>query len=202
MDISEIIRTRRSIRRFIQKTIKRNILIELVDNARCAPSAANRQPLEYIIIDEAKVMSRLFEELSWAGYVKPKRNPPPFGRPVAYIVVLINKKRVLGDYGKADAAAAIESIILAAWSKGIGSCWLGSFKQENIREIFEIPEGYEIDSIIALGYPGEKPVMEEVKDSNNEEAVKYYLDEKDVLHVPKRKLENISHLNMYGRPFV
>ena len=200
MDLNTIIRTRRSIRRFKKKTIERNILLELIENARCAPSAANCQPVEYIIIDEAKNMAILFEQLSWAGYVKPKRNPPPFSRPVAYIIILINTKRELDDYGKIDAAAAIVNIILTAWNMSIGSCWLGSIQRQNIKKYFNIPDEYKIDSVIALGYPDEKPVMEETK-NDSDEAIKYYIDEKDVLHVPKRKLKSISHLNMYGKTF-
>ena len=62
-----------------------------------------------------------------------------------------------------------------------------------------IPDSLEVDSVVALGYPDEEPIMEEAKD-NSEDAVRYYLDDTDRLHVPKRKLRHIGHLNKYGCP--
>jgi nitroreductase len=97
-----------------------------------------------------------------------------------------------------DAAAAIENIILTAWSKGIGSCWLGAIQRDNIRKILAVPENFQIDSVIALGYPDEKPVMEDAK-NDSDEGLKYYLDDNDKLHVPKRPLTKIGHLNRYGK---
>lgn len=199
MDFSELIKTRRSIRRFKPTPIDRSTLIELLDAARSAPSAANRQPLEYVLVVEPAVVQKLFEQLAWAAFVQPKRNPPQGSRPVAYIVVLVNTDRRLASFGPVDAAAAIENILLAAWSKGIGSCWLGSIHRDNIRKLLAIPDSLEINSVVALGYPGEQPITEDAKDSSDE-AVRYYLDDADRLHVPKRTLNSISHLNRYGRP--
>ncbi|MBU2457889.1 MAG: nitroreductase family protein, partial [Planctomycetes bacterium] len=93
-----------------------------------------------------------------------------------------------------DAAAAIENILLAAWGKGIGSCWLGLIDREKISQILNIAPKYHIDSVVALGKPAEKPVMEDAKT----EDTKYYLDDKDTLHVPKRPLKKILHFNRFG----
>ncbi|MHC5060179.1 MAG: nitroreductase family protein [Planctomycetota bacterium] len=194
MDISEAIKKRRSIRWFKQDDIPEEILSELIESARCAPSAANRQPLEYVIVRRDDLRARVFAQLAWAGYVQPRRDPPAGKRPAAYIIVLINKERALADFGPVDAAAAIENILLTAQGRGIGSCWLGSIKRDKIREILEIPDLYEIDSVIALGYPDEQPVMEDCKD----ESIEYYLDDKDVLHVPKRPVRSITHMNKFG----
>jgi nitroreductase len=194
MDILDLIKTRRSIRRFSQEKLDRNFLIELVEAARCAPAVANIQPLEYIIVDEAGICQRLFEALSWAGHVRPRRNPSPNQRPVAYIVVLINPEIKKDAAAVVDSASAIENILLAAWAKGVGSCWLGAVDRIKILEILNLDEKYLIDSVIALGKPAETPVMEDAK----EEDTKYYLDYKDVLHVPKRPLKKILHLNKFG----
>jgi nitroreductase len=197
MEFIEIVKTRRSIRRFKPKKIERKILLELLEAARCAPSAANKQPLEYIIINEQENKEKIFEQLAWAGYVRPRRDPAPGSRPVAYIVILVNSQRALGEYSNVDAAAAIENIILTAWSKGIGSCWLGSVQREKIRELLGVPEHLEINSVVALGYPDEKPIMEDAK-KDDEESLRYYLDDCDRLHVPKRILTSLGHLNRYG----
>ena len=193
MDAIEAIKTRRTIRLFKQDAISDETLLELLECARCGPAAANRQPLEYIIVNEAVVNAKIFECLAWAGYVKPKRYPPADKRPVAYIIVLMNKT-IGNDKSKSvDAAAAIENVLVSAWSMGIGSCWLGAIDRERIREICNVPEGYDIDSVVALGYPAERPVMEDCKG----ESVKYYLDEDDVLHVPKRTIKSIVHYNRF-----
>ncbi len=192
MDLFDLIKTRRSIRRFSQEKLDRNFLIELVEAARCAPATANLQPLEYIIVDEPKICEKLFEALSWAGHVRPKRNPLPNQRPVAYIVVLANSE--IKSNAPVDAAAAIENILLAAWGKGVGSCWLGAIDRMKILQVLDIDEKYQVDSVVALGKPDEKPVMEDAKGDDT----KYYLDEKDVLHVPKRAMAKILHFNKFG----
>jgi nitroreductase len=137
----------------------------------------------------------LFEHLAWAGYVKPKRNPPAGKQPVAYIVVLTDPAKSPERACLGDAAAAIENILLAAWSLEIGSCWLGAINRDEIKKLLAIRSELYIDSVLALGYPAENPIMEEAKAGSTQ----YYLDENDTLHVPKRPLSEIAHFNSYGR---
>ena len=85
--------------------------------------------------------------------------------------------------------------MLAAQSKNIGSCWLGAINRDAISELFNIPSNYEINSVIALGYPAENPVYEEISATSGN--IKYYLDDNDQLHVPKRSIEKICHLNSF-----
>lgn len=106
-------------------------------------------------------------------------------------MVLINPR--INKAAQHDAAAAIENMILTAVSKGIGSCWVGSVDRQKLRQILQIPEHFKIDSVLALGYPDEKPVAEEMKDS-----IKYYEDKNGQLHVPQRKLKDILYQNRYG----
>ena len=185
MDVWQAIRGRRSIRWFKQEPISKVLLVELVEAGRCAPSAANRQPLEFIIVNSEEQRSKIFAQLAWAGYVRPRRDPPAGKQPVAYIIVLVNRERALAKFGSVDAAAAIENILLAAQGNQIGSCWLGSIN---------IPDKYDIDSVVALGYPDEQPIMEDCKG----DSIEYYLDDKDTLHVPKRPLPSITHMNKFG----
>ena len=194
MDILQAIKTRRTIRLFKQDTVADELLIEFVEAGRCAPSSANRQPLEYVVINDARMLDEVFAQLAWAGYIKPKRTPPDDLRPTAYIVVLVNGD--ISSDSSADAAAAVENILLAAWAKGIGSCWIGSIKRDEMRKILELPNNYSIDSVVALGRPAEEPVMEDCRDG----SIKYYLDENDRLHVPKRPLKAIMHINRFAKP--
>ena len=185
MGTYELIRSRRSIRKFQQKKIDRKKLEKMIDAARLAPSAANMQPLKYIIADEADKTEAIFNCLKWAGYITPAGDPGEGEHPVAYIILLVDKQIRESGY-ELDAGAAAQSIFLTALEDGIGSCWLGAVDREGIRKLLGIPERYLINTVIALGYPAESPVEVEAAGS-----VRYYKDENGVLHVPKRKLEEV-----------
>ncbi|ODS31236.1 MAG: hypothetical protein SCARUB_03657 [Candidatus Scalindua rubra] len=193
MNVYETIIKRRTIRRFKQKPISFEILRKLVNAGRLSPSSANLQPIEYIVIDKPDLVEKVFGTLKWAGYISPAGNPPLGERPVAYIIVLANKKKNSGTCER-DAAAAIENMILVALEEGIGSCWLGAIDINKLTTILELPEHIKIDSVLALGYSNESPQIEEMKDS-----VKYWKDEEGVLHVPKRKLEDVLFYNKYSK---
>ncbi len=190
MKVYDAILLRRSIRRFKQVPIGINLLKKFVNAGRLAPSAANLQPLEFFIINNEELCSEIFKTLSWAGYIKPKWTPSMKERPTAYIIVLVTD--VNNNYYMRDVSLATENIILAAEEENIGSCILCNIERDKIRKILKIPKNIEIDSVIALGYKAEYPVVEDLKDS-----IKYWRDKNEILHVPKRKLDNIIHINNY-----
>jgi nitroreductase len=191
MQVYEAILTRRTIRRYQQKPINEKILEKLINAARLAPSAANLQPCEYILVNEKNIVDQIFPCLKWAGYIAPAGNPPEGEQPVAYIIVLLNRNwRKEG--GDVDAAAAIENILLTAMEEGIATCWLGAIDRDKLRQILGVPEYCAIDSVVALGYPNEKSVVEET-----DETIKYWKDDTGLFHVPKRKLHTILHKNKY-----
>ena len=189
MDIYEAIRKRRTIRKFQQNPIPEDILKKLIDTARIAPSGSNMQPLKFIVVNNEKIREEIFSHVKWAAYIAPKGNPEIDERPTAYIVVCIDNdiRRVTPE---SDAGAAIENILLAAVAENIGTCWMQAVDKPEIKKILNIPEQYAIDSVISLGYPKEESVMEELSDS-----IKYWKDENGVMHVPKRKLEDIMFWN-------
>jgi len=188
--VYEAILSRRTIRRFKQKPVDVKLLKRFVNAARVAPSAANLQPLEYFIISEKKLCARVFETLGWAGYIKPKWTPDESERPTAYIVILVRED--LNKYYKWDVGLSAENIMLVAEEENIGSCILLNINRKKLREILGIPDSLYIDSVIALGYKSETAIMEDMVDS-----VEYYRDENDVLHVPKRKITDILHINKF-----
>jgi nitroreductase len=188
--IYEAILSRRTIRRFKQKPVDVKLLKRFVNAARVAPSAANLQPLEYFIICEKKLCAQVFETLGWAGYIKPKWMPDESERPTAYIVILVRED--FNKYYKWDVGLSAENIMLVAEEENIGSCILLNINRKKLREILGIPDSLYIDSVIALGYKSETAIMEDMVDS-----VEYYRDENDVLHVPKRKITDILHINKF-----
>lgn len=188
-EIIKLMETRRSIRQFKQKSIPQHTIESCVSAARLAPSARNLQPLEFVFIDNESLVKEIFPLLKWAGYIHPDGNPEKGSEPVSYLIVLVNKEICDKNY-KYDAGAAIENFILSSWAHGIGSCWLLSVNRKKLREILNISEKFEIDSVIALGYPDEEPVV-----VDTDENIKYYKDEYNRLHVPKRRMKKIYHIN-------
>jgi len=183
MSTYDLILKRRTIRKFEQKQIPKKILLNCVNAARLAPSAANIQPLEYIII--TKNLDKIFPHTRWAGYLKngaPKKDE----RPVAYIIILSNEN--INPKAKYDAGIATENIILTALEKRISSCLIGSLNREELIKILDIPKNYTIELVIALGYPKQESVEEKFTGD-----IKYWLDKKGILHVPKKNLNKIIH---------
>jgi nitroreductase len=192
MRVRDLILSRRTIRQFKRLPVERSILQDVVNAGRLAPSAANLQPLEFVVIDDEKVCRQVFPCLRWAAYIAPRGNPRPGQEPMAYVVTLVN----LGIRDKGfeyDVGAAMENMILAAREAGLASCWLLSVEREKIAAILKIPATYRIDSVLALGAPAERPLAEEMT-----ESFKYWQDAEGVLHVPKRPLRSVCHFNRFG----
>jgi nitroreductase len=193
MDAYQAAVNRRSIRRFKRDKVPGKILEKCVEAARLSPTGTNKQPLEFIIVDDGKKAAEVFSTLAWAVMIHPAGHPPAGEEPSAYIVILLNKD-ISGVTPEYDAAAAAQTICLVAVSEGLGSCMLASIKHESLAKALDIPESRRIMLVIAMGYANESPVVEHLTDSS-----KYYKDEKGVLHVPKRKLADITYRNGYGQ---
>lgn len=185
MEAYDLIRQRRTIRKFLQKRLERALLEKLVDAARLAPSANNMQPLKYIIVSGEEKTEQFFKYVKWAGYIAPAGNPGEDEKPVAYIVILLDTQVRETGY-ELDVGAAAQNIFITAQEMGVGSCWMGAIDREGIRKLLSIPERYTINTVVALGYPAESPITEEESGS-----IRYYKDESGILHVPKRKLEDV-----------
>lgn len=191
MSLYDLIISRRSIRQFKPAPISRELLKKILNAGRLAPSAANLQPLEFIAVDDEKLRAEVFLCLKWAGYIAPEGDPKPGQEPQAYIVVLVNTQ-VRKKGFEWDVGASMENMILTAWEQGIGSCWLLSVDREKLKRLFKVPENFRIDSVLALGYPAESPAVEDMTDS-----VMYWKDQKNRLHVPKRRLKDVVHYNTF-----
>jgi len=194
MEVYNTIVSRRTIRKFRQKPIKLSILKRMVNAGRLAPSAGNLQPLEYVIAVDDALREKIFPNVRWAGHIAPEGNPKNNERPVAYIIILVNKEISFGSFFKYDVGASAQNITLAALEGGIGCCWIGSFNRKKIKNILKIPEQYSADLVLALGYPLENP---EYYDIEKGKSIKYYKDTWGVLHIPKRKTADIVHIDYF-----
>jgi nitroreductase len=182
--IRDLIISNRSCRRFHQDfAIERKTLEDLVELARYSASAANLQPLKYILSCEPDRNARIFANLAWAGYLREWPGPVEGERPSAYIVVL-GDTEINNSFG-CDHGIAAQSILLGARDQGLAGCMIGLIKREELRRVLEIPARYEILLVLALGKPKEQVVLEDVGEDKN---IKYWRDGDGVHHVPKRPL--------------
>jgi len=192
MDVIDAILKRRTIRRFTREAIDRDILVELVDYARLAPSTLNYQALEFIAVDEEKTVDEMFNNVKLALFL-PKDQRPTFDeRPAAYIIILANSDVMKKNFER-DVGAAAENILLGAVAKGLGGVLMWSVDRDAVRGLLNVPDKYVIDSAIALGHPAEEAKTVEPKGDD----LRYYRDERGVHNVPKRPLETILHLNKF-----
>jgi len=156
MDVLEAIKGRRSIRAFKSKDVRPEIIKELINAARWAPSAGNIQPWEFIIVRKPEIKRRLVEAALDQTFIEEA--------PVV-IVVCANEDRSSQGYGMRgktlyciqDTAAAIQNIHLVAYSLELGTCWIGAFMEEDAKKILKIPYGVRPLAIIPVGYPAEAP---------------------------------------------
>jgi len=184
--LKDLILKNRSYRRFYQIAKITDLqLREWVDLARNSASARNAQPLKYILCTDESINAEVFETLSWAGYLTSWPGPDEGERPSAYIIMLFDTA-IPGNY-LCDDGIATQSILLGAVEAGFGGCIIYSVNRKRLREILDLSEQYEIIQVLALGKPKEIVVLEEMKNGE----VKYWRDEDQVHHVPKRSLQEI-----------
>jgi len=187
--IYEKIVERRTIRKFTQDSVPKEVLVKCIDAARLSPSAMNRQPLKYVIVNDEELLAEVFGTTSWAGYL-PDYEPSEDEMPRAYVIVLLDRE-IRKNQGN-DAGIAVMSMSIVAYEEGLGSCILGAIDRPKLKIILNIPDRFEIVLAVAFGYRGEsQPIVEEVKNGET----KYWLDINGVLHVPKRKLEDLVKWN-------
>mgnify|MGYP000845668000 CR=1 FL=1 len=185
--LRDLIVKNRSYRRFDQgQAISEETLRELVDLARLSASASNMQPLKFILACTPEANARVFPYLAWAGYLKDWGGPAENERPSAYIIIL-GDKQIRANAG-VDHGIAAQSILLGATEKGLGGCMIGAIQRNGLAEELALPEQYEILLVLALGVPAEEVLLEEIGPDGN---TRYYRDNQDRHHVPKRPLDEL-----------
>ncbi|MBN2417968.1 MAG: nitroreductase family protein [Deltaproteobacteria bacterium] len=184
--IKEMVLKTRSIRRFIEEPVSEETLLHLIDIARLSASAANLQPLKYIISCKEDMNNIIFPNLKWAGYLREWKGPEKGERPSAYIIVM-GDRSISGSFG-CDHGIATQNILLGATELGLSCCIIGALDRKKITENLNIPEKYEILHIIAIGKAGEEVILEEMEKDG---SVKYWRDRDGIHHVPKRTLRDI-----------
>lgn len=186
--IADLVKKNRTCRRFYQnRRVSLATLKDLVDLARLSASAANLQPLRYILACDSPINQQIFECLGWAGYLKDWPGPEEGERPAAYIIVL-SDTTLANNYVGYDCGIACQSILLGAREQGLAGCMFGSIKRRRLRDILQIDDRFKILLVIAIGEPKETVVIETVGHDDN---IRYWRDDGGVHYVPKRSLDDI-----------
>ena len=152
MEIREAIYKRRSVRNFKDTEVDEAIIKSLLEDAMAAPSACNKQPWEFYVIQNKEIQNELKKKIMFCNYNSP-----------LMIVVCGNTKKALtkkeNDYWTQDASAAIENILLSALSFGLGTCWCGvgfwifKFIAPELAKYLEIDENHVVAHTMIFGYP-------------------------------------------------
>jgi len=182
MELSEVIKLRKSVRKFADRGVEREELDQILEAARLAPSWKNWQCWSYIVIDDRKLIRDL---ASSGGFV---RNLWLRDAPV--VIVSCGDPKASGDrfdipYYAVDVAISMEHLILAATDLGLGTCWVGIFDEPILKAALEIPDTLKIVALTPLGYPADKAGF-------YERSVKTMLGSQK-----RRQLAEITHFNKW-----
>lgn len=173
MDIFETLRKRKSVRSYLPTPVSNEVLAKILEAARLAPSAGNVQPWHFIIVKDEKKRVRIAKGCKYGKFLDES--------PI--VIVACGDKKASPNWYAAETAIALEHLVLAATALGLGTCWIGMFKEEEIRVMLKIPERFEIIALMALGYSHEKADLWA-----------------KILHAvrPRKRLEEVFSIETYG----
>jgi nitroreductase len=149
LDVFEAIKNRRSIRKFEQKAVEKEKLMKVLEAARLAPSAMNRQPYVFIVTSDEEKIKKISSACNQI-----------WDAPIIIVICALPEKAWVRDdgeeYWKADSAVAMNTLSLQACEEGLGTCWIAAFNEEKIKEILGIENEARVVAMTPLGYPAEK----------------------------------------------
>jgi len=149
LDVFEAIKRRRSIRKFEQKSVEKEKLMKVLEAARLAPSAMNRQPYVFIVTSDEEMIKKISSACN-----------QKWDAPIIIVICALPEKAWVRDdgeeYWKADSAIAMNNLSLQACEEDLGTCWIAAFDEQKIKEILGIVNEARIVAMTPLGYPAEK----------------------------------------------
>ena len=145
MDVFEAIKIRKSVRAYDSRPIPNEILLRILEAGRLAPSAGNIQPWHFVVVSDGEKRKRLAQ----ARYAKFLAESP-------VVIVGCGDQKASPRWYMIDVTIALEHIVLAATNEGLGTCWIGSFSEDEIREMLKIPENFRVVALLAIGYSRKK----------------------------------------------
>ncbi len=177
MEFNDVIKTRRSVRSYLPDPIPEDVLHEILEAGRNAPSFQNKQCWRFIVINNRDLIKQFSANTGLIGKVN------FFIKDAPLIIVAcadasksgtVNKQ----DYYLVDTTIAFQQMMLTAWNYGIGSCWLAAFDEEKVKAFLSIPKGIRVVAISPFGFPKEK-------ESLYGKAIKFFASSKSRLDLEK-----------------
>jgi nitroreductase len=176
MEVFEAIQKRRSVRAYLPEPVPKDKLMRILEAGRMAPSAGGIQPWHFIVVTDKQRREALAKGGRYAKFMTEA--------PVA--IVGCGNRKSSPNWNVVDTAIAMQNMVLAAVGEGLGTCWVGSFKEGKVKELLKIPEQFSVVALLAIGYAREK----------------LDLTAKVVHFIRRRKkIEKITSLNEFGAPF-
>ncbi len=150
MEFYEVLRTRRSIRSYRSDPVPEAVLSRVLEAVRVAPSGSNRQPWRFIVVKDEGLRRRLVPVCGDQGFIAE-----------APVVVVACGRNIHSDRGGymrefsmlVDVSIAFTHLVLAARAEGLGTCWIGDFSNEAVKEVLGVPEDFNVVAVTPLGYP-------------------------------------------------
>jgi nitroreductase len=168
MAFLELVRKRRSTRKYSAKPVPRETLERCLEAARLAPSACNVQPWHFIVVDDAELKNNLAKAAFSGVY---SMNSFAKDAPVLIAVVTERSNYIarLGGYLKGvqysliDIGIVCEHLVLQAEEEGVGTCWLGWFNEGAVKKVLGLPKAKKVDIMISMGYPESEELREKTR---------------------------------------
>jgi len=161
MSLLDAIFKRRSIRHYRSEPVRRKVMKNILEAGRLAPSANNAQPWHFIVVTDPELKHALSQG-RWNWFVEDS----------AFTVVGCGDK--CDSWSTIDTTIALQNMVIAAESQGVGSCWVGDFNEEEVKNLLGIPDNLKVVCLVTFGYPDETP-----------------------RHRTKKSLEEIVHYNKF-----
>jgi nitroreductase len=159
MDVFEAIKERKSIRKYKNTEVEDEKLQKILEAARIAPSAANRQEWKFLVVKNQETRDKLVEAANGQKFVGTA--------PITIVACSTESERVMpcGQYAyTVDLSIAVSFMILEATELGLGTCWLGAYDEGKVKEILGIPDEIRVPAMFTLGYADENPAPRPRKD--------------------------------------
>ncbi len=159
MDVFAAIKQRRSVRAYKPAQVEEEKLKNVLEAARLAPSASNRQDWKFVIVREKETRKNLARAAFGQSFI---------GEAPIVIVACGTEPKTIMACGQptstVDVSIACAFMMLEAYEQGLGTCWIGAFQEDEVKKILKIPEPVRVVAVIPLGYPDESPSQRERKD--------------------------------------
>jgi nitroreductase len=167
MDVFDAVRTVLAVRSYQDKPVPPDVVRRIVEAGRLTGSSMNGQPWHFIVVQDRETLRRL-------GALA--RTGPYVAQATAAVVVAIEKTK----FAVSDASRAMQSMILTAWSEGVGSNWVGFLGLGDVKALLRVPDTLDVLAILPLGYPAD------ARGRGNKQ---------------RKPLSEVAHRERFGQPF-